>query len=108
MGKVIELDKSLQLKVAGIAKDVPSNSHLHFDLVVPLINYKDLSFMNVWISAAYYAMNDWMQNFAYKTPVSWWIFVLAALITVGIALLTVSIKAVKAAVTNPEKSLRTE
>ncbi len=41
MGKVIELDKSLQLKVTGIAKDVPSNSHLYFDLVVPLFNIKD-------------------------------------------------------------------
>ena len=39
MGKVIEMDKNLQLKVTGIAKDVPSNSHLNFDLVVPLSNY---------------------------------------------------------------------
>ncbi|OQP60601.1 ABC transporter permease [Niastella vici] len=50
MGKVIEMDKSLQLKVTGIAKDVPSNSHLYFDVVVPLVNYKDAGWMKTWIS----------------------------------------------------------
>jgi putative ABC transport system permease protein len=58
--------------------------------------------------AGYWAMNKWLQNFAYKTSVSWWVFVLAALITFLIALLTVSIKAIKAARANPVKSLRTE
>ncbi len=56
----------------------------------------------------YYVMNKWLQNFAYKTTLSWWIFVLAALITFGIALITVIIKAIKAAIANPVKSLRTE
>jgi len=56
----------------------------------------------------YYLLNQWLQNFAYKTSLSWWIFVLAALITFGIALITVSLKAIKAAMTNPVKSLRTE
>jgi putative ABC transport system permease protein len=60
------------------------------------------------IPVAYYAMNDWMQNFAYKTAISWWIFALAALLTFSIAFITVSIKAIKAAVANPVKSLRTE
>ena len=41
MGKVIEMDKSLRLKVTGIAKDVPSNSHLDFDLVMPISNYQN-------------------------------------------------------------------
>jgi putative ABC transport system permease protein len=54
MGKVIELDKFLQLKVTGIAKDVPSNSHLYFDLVVPLSNYKDKSWMTTWINNGLY------------------------------------------------------
>jgi len=60
------------------------------------------------LPAGYWAMNKWLQNFAYKTSLQWWIFVLAALITFGIALITVSIKAIKAAVANPVKSLRTE
>ncbi|WP_018611155.1 ABC transporter permease [Segetibacter koreensis] len=57
---------------------------------------------------AYWTMTKWLQNFAYKITISWWIFALAALITFSIALITVSIKAVKAAVANPVKSLRTE
>ena len=60
------------------------------------------------LPAGYWVMNKWLQNFAYKTGLSWWIFILAALLTFGIALITVSIKAVKAAVANPVKSLRTE
>ncbi|MBS1745235.1 MAG: ABC transporter permease [Bacteroidetes bacterium] len=56
----------------------------------------------------YWAMNKWLQNFAYKTSVSGWVFLLAALITFLIALLTVSLKAMKAARANPVKSLRTE
>ena len=60
------------------------------------------------LPAGYWAMNKWLQNFAYKTSLSWWIFVLAALITFGIAFITVSIKAIKAAVANPVESLRSE
>jgi putative ABC transport system permease protein len=58
--------------------------------------------------AGYYAMNNWLQNFAYRTPLHWWVFVLAAAITFCIALVTVGFKAVKAAGANPVKSLRTE
>ncbi|MEP6681991.1 MAG: FtsX-like permease family protein, partial [Parafilimonas sp.] len=60
------------------------------------------------VPIGYYIMNKWLQNFAYKTTLSWWIFLLAAFITFGIALITVSIKAIKAAIANPVKSLRTE
>jgi putative ABC transport system permease protein len=54
LGKVIELDQDLQLKVTGIAKDVPANSHLYFDLVVPLSNYKDIGIMKTWINNGLY------------------------------------------------------
>lgn len=60
------------------------------------------------LPAGYWSMNKWMQNFAYKTTVSWWVFLAAAAITFGIAFITVSIKAIKAAMVNPVKSLRTE
>jgi putative ABC transport system permease protein len=60
------------------------------------------------LPAGYWVMNKWLQNFAYKTTLSWWVFVLAALITFGIALITVCIKAIKAAIANPVESLRTE
>lgn len=60
------------------------------------------------IPAGYFVMSKWLQNFAYKTTMSWWIFVLAALITFGIALITVCFKAIKAAMANPVNSLRSE
>jgi len=57
---------------------------------------------------AWYAMNQWLQSFAYPTDVSWWIFALAGAVTAIIALFTVSFQAIKAAVTNPVESLRSE
>jgi putative ABC transport system permease protein len=60
------------------------------------------------VPVAWYAMNKWLQHFAYKTSLSWWIFLLAAVIVVAIALITVSLRAVKAAVVNPATSLRSE
>jgi len=60
------------------------------------------------LPAGYWVMNKWLQSFAYKTNVSWWVFALAVVITLGIALTTVCIKAIKAAVVNPVKILRME
>lgn len=60
------------------------------------------------IPVGFYAMNSWLQNFAYRTPLHWWVFLVAAAITFSIALFTVGLKAVKAAIANPVKSLRTE
>ncbi|QJW89676.1 FtsX-like permease family protein [Spirosoma taeanense] len=57
---------------------------------------------------AWYAVNQWLQDFAYKVNLDWWVFVLAGALAVGIALLTVSVQSVKAALTNPARSLRTE
>jgi putative ABC transport system permease protein len=60
------------------------------------------------IPVAYIVMDHWLQGFAYRTPMYWWIFVLAAAVTVAIALVTVSFKALKVALANPTKSLRSE
>ncbi|SFE42959.1 ABC transporter permease [Sunxiuqinia elliptica] len=57
---------------------------------------------------AWYAMNKWLENFAYKTSLSWWIFALAGLLALGIALLTVSFQSWKAATRNPVEALRYE
>jgi putative ABC transport system permease protein len=57
---------------------------------------------------AWYALNRWLQDFAYHTNLPWWSFALAGLLAVGIALLTVSYQSIKAASMNPVKSLRTE
>jgi len=53
-------------------------------------------------------MNKWLENFAYKTSLSWWIFALAGLLALGIALLTVSWQSWRAATRNPVKALRYE
>ena len=57
---------------------------------------------------AYWAMNKWLLDFAYRIDISGWTFVIAALISVIIALVTVSFQAIKAAMANPAKSLKTE
>ena len=57
---------------------------------------------------AYYAMNKWLENFAYKTTLSWWVFALAGLLALGIALLTVSWQSWRAATRNPVEALRYE
>jgi putative ABC transport system permease protein len=57
---------------------------------------------------AWWGMNKWLQDFAYRTNIGWWIFVIAALAALLIALFTVSTQALKAAFTNPIKNLRTE
>ncbi|HXB44655.1 MAG TPA: ABC transporter permease [Puia sp.] len=57
---------------------------------------------------AWYFMNHWLEDFVYRTDISWWIFGLAGVFAITIALLTVSFHAIKAAVANPVESLRTE
>ncbi|MEM7380200.1 MAG: FtsX-like permease family protein [Bacteroidota bacterium] len=56
----------------------------------------------------YFLMQSWLQDFAYKIEISWWVFVLAGTITLLIALITVGFQSVKSAMVNPAKSLRTE
>jgi ABC-type antimicrobial peptide transport system permease subunit len=57
---------------------------------------------------AWLAMNEWLKGYAYKISISWWMFVIAGIAAVVIALFTVSFQAVKAAIANPAKSLRSE
>lgn len=80
--------------------------------VIALLN-KDFL---IWVIVAfiislplsYYAMHKWLENFAYKTGLSWWIFALAGLLALGIALLTVSWQSWRAATRNPVEALRYE
>jgi len=57
---------------------------------------------------SWYAMNHWLQRFAYRTPMQWWMFALSGATIILIAVLTVSFQAIKAALINPIKSLRSE
>ncbi len=69
-----------------------------------------LVFISIIIASpiAWFAMNKWLQSFAYRITISWWVFASAALIALVIALTTVSFQAVKAALANPVDSLRSE
>ena len=60
------------------------------------------------VPIAWYAMSQWLQGFAYRIEVQWWMFAIAGLLSLAIALLTVSFQSIKAALMNPVKSLRSE
>jgi len=66
-----------------------------------------ISFL-VAIPMAYYFMHNWLQNYQYRTAMSWWVFLAAGCGALTITLVTVSFQSIKAALTNPVKSLRTE
>jgi putative ABC transport system permease protein len=57
---------------------------------------------------SYWSMNKWLQDFAYRINISWWMFAAAGLLVIFITLLTISFQSIKAAIANPVKSLRTE
>jgi predicted permease len=58
--------------------------------------------------AAWWYIHNWLQNYAYRVRISWWVFIIAAVLAIFIALFTISFQAIKAALSNPVKSLRTE
>jgi putative ABC transport system permease protein len=57
---------------------------------------------------AYYFMDKWLQDFAQRINISWWVFVVVAFLAVAVTLLTVSYQAIRAALTNPVESLKSE
>ncbi|MCF0060225.1 ABC transporter permease [Dyadobacter chenwenxiniae] len=57
---------------------------------------------------AWYVMNQWLQNFAYKIDIDWWVFAFAGLLSLTVALLTISFQSIKAGLMNPVKSLKSE
>ena len=60
------------------------------------------------VPIAWWAVYKWLEEFAYKTEMSWWVFALSGFSLLLLALLTLSIRTIKTAVANPVKSLRTE
>ncbi|HYM94569.1 MAG TPA: FtsX-like permease family protein, partial [Chitinophagaceae bacterium] len=60
------------------------------------------------VPVTWWAMHRWLQDFAYRINISWWIFIIAGLLAFLIALMTISFQAIKAAIANPVKSLKTE
>jgi len=80
--------------------------------IITLLNKDFIIWVGIAFAVAtpvsYFAMNKWLESFAYKTEVSWWIFALAGLLALGIALLTVSWQSWRAATRNPVEALRYE
>ena len=95
--KEIGVRKVLGATVSGIvsllSKDFISLVFIAFIIASPL---------------SWYFMNEWLENFAYRININVWVFILAGLSAILIALITVSFQAIKAAIANPVKSLRTE
>jgi len=73
-------------------------------------DFVKLVFISFLIAAplSYWAMYKWLQDYEYRISIQWWVFAAACFLSVAIAILTVSYQAIKAALTNPAKSLRTE
>jgi putative ABC transport system permease protein len=95
--KEIGIRKVLGASVVGIASLVSKD-------------FLKLVFISLLIASpiAWYIMNDWLKDFAYRINISWWIFLVTVFVTTCIAMLAISFHAIKAAVSNPVKSLRTE
>lgn len=95
--KEIGIRKVLGADVAGIAK-LLSKDFLKLVLIAIFIA----------VPIAWWGMHKWLQSFAYRIEITWWVFAIAGITAIGIALVTVSFQAIKAAIANPVKSLRTE
>ena len=95
--KEIGVRKVLGASVSGIATLVTK------EFIRPVIIA-----LSIATPIAWWAMNKWLQEFSYRINIQWWVFAVAGIVAVLIAILTVSFHAVKAAVANPVKSLRTE
>lgn len=67
-----------------------------------------LASLIIAIPFSWWAMHRWLQGFAYRIDINWWVFAIAGLTAILIALLTISFESIKAAAANPAKSLRTE
>jgi len=87
------LGASVRNIVSMLSKDLAKLVAIAFVVAVPL---------------GWYVMHQWLQDFAYRIDIHWWVFAVAGILAMLIALVTISIQAVKAAISNPVNSLRTE
>ncbi|UJH91000.1 hypothetical protein LZ575_20365 [Antarcticibacterium sp. 1MA-6-2] len=106
-GLIVQITEQ-QIKEIGIRKVLGAS----INSIILLFSKSFLKIVAVAIviasPIAWYIMHDWLQDFAYRINIEWWVFALAGTLALLIAILTVSFQATKAAIANPVKSLRTE
>lgn len=100
IGEIVLDDHYGEVKINGVFPEVPANSHLQFDLLIAANIF-------AW-PIAYWAMNSWLQNFAYQIDISIFSFLFAGMLALCIATVTVGVQAIKASFANPVNALRHE
>jgi putative ABC transport system permease protein len=97
-----------RIKEIGIRKVLGAKITDIFELLSK--DFVKLLLLSICVASpiAWWAMNKWLQDFAYRINIGWWMFVAVGFICLLIALVTISFQAIKAAVANPVKSLKTE
>ena len=95
--KEIGIRKKLGASISGIAVMLPKD-------------FLKLIIISIFIASplAYWVMNQWLQDYAYRIQVNIWVFFIAGVLSIMIAVITISFQSIKAAIANPVKSLRTE
>jgi putative ABC transport system permease protein len=97
-----------RIKEVGIRKVLGASlQNIVLMLSIDFLKYVLIAALIAW-PLSWFAVHKWLQDYAYRIDISWWIFLSAVLVAVIIALVTISFQAIKAAIANPVKSLRTE
>ena len=97
-----------RIKEVGIRKVLGASvQNIVVMLSKDFLKYVLIAILIAW-PLSWIAVHKWLQDYAYRINISWWVFVMAGSLAMLIALVTISFQAIKAAIANPVKSLRTE